>query len=173
MLKPKRLSWQPGLLLTVRLAAIGPDAHPSWEAPLLSWPPRLAAALKVESEDRLVPRLLASPLLSGFVSRVTKLPTLGCGQSGSWAPAKRMLVGQPEQGRYLGQLGDCVSIHCWHVHVALPGADSLQHTTGAQHQLWGHKGEAMAQAPSLISRSPLDLKSESICFFGSLGANKY
>lgn len=112
MLKPKRLSWQPGLLLTVRLAAIGPDAHPSWEAPLLSWPPRLAAALKVESEDRLVPRLLASPLLSGFVSRVTKLPTLGCGQSGSWAPAKRMLVGQPEQGRYLGQLGDCVSIHC-------------------------------------------------------------
>lgn len=75
-------------------------------------------------------------------------PTLGCGEPGPWAPTERTLEGQPERGCYLGQLGDCVSVHRRHVHVALPGADPLKHATGAQHQLWGHKGEAIAQAPS-------------------------
>lgn len=54
--KPRRLCWQPALLIIARVAAIGPEALPSWAAPLLSWPFKLAAALEVESEDRLVPR---------------------------------------------------------------------------------------------------------------------
>lgn len=67
-LKQKGCSWS--------LDCLSLSEHPSWASPLLSWPLRLAVTLKVESEDRLVPRPL---LFSDYGSRVTKLPTLGHG----------------------------------------------------------------------------------------------
>lgn len=58
----------------------------------LPWQFQPAEALKGDSQE-------ASPKVhdvrSGFGSSVTKLPVLGCGQPGSWAPTEKMIQSQP------------------------------------------------------------------------------
>lgn len=38
---------------------------------------------------------------------------------------------------YLGQLCDCICIHGGHIHITLPWANPLQHSTRTKYQLWG------------------------------------
>lgn len=43
------------------------------------------------------------------------------------------------QQDYLGQLCDSICIHSGHIHITLPWANPLQHSTRTKHQLWGRE----------------------------------